>query len=109
MKTLILHFALALVAMNSWAQQAIFDVNNLTSPEVHKDGSVTFRLHAPKAITASVAGDFGVIDMKEGKDGIWIATTPSLEPEMYSYRFKVDGMDLRNRRMSIVVVTLPRS
>ena len=87
-------FLLMLMTVGSWAQQAIFDVNNLTSPEVHQDGSVTFRLHAPKAITVSVAGDFGVIDMKEGKDGIWSCTTPSLEPEMYSYRFKVDGMDL---------------
>ena len=75
-------FLLMLMTVGSWAQQAIFDVNNLTSPEVHQDGSVTFRLHAPKAITVSVAGDFGVIDMKEGKGGIWSCTTPSLEPEM---------------------------
>lgn len=82
------------MTLSSWAQQAIFDVNNLTSPQVNDDGSVTFQLHAPKAVTASVEGDFGTIAMKEGKDGIWSCTTPALEPEMYSYRFKVDGMDL---------------
>ena len=87
-------FLLVLMTLSSWAQQAIFDVNNLTSPQVNDDGSVTFQLHAPKAVTASVEGDFGTIAMKEGKDGIWSCTTPALEPEMYSYRFKVDGMDL---------------
>lgn len=57
MKKLIVSIALVLMTVNSWAQQAIYDVNNLTSPEVHNDGSVTFRLHAPKAVTASVAGE----------------------------------------------------
>lgn len=91
---LIVCLLLVLMTLSSWAQQAIFDVNNLTSPQVNDDGSVTFQLHAPKAVTASVEGDFGTIAMKEGKDGIWSCTTPALEPEMYSYRFKVDGMDL---------------
>ena len=105
MTTLLL--ALATTAIS--AQQAIFDANNLTSPEVNADGTVTFRLFAPKAITVEVEGDFlpnQVIDtprgkyevagkaaMKEGKNGVWTYTSNALEPEMYSYKFKVDGMD----------------
>ena len=94
MKKLFLCLALTLLGKGSWAQQALFDANDLTSPEVHADGSVTFRLHAPKAVTVSVEGDFGSIAMKEGKDGIWSCTTQPLAPEMYCYKFKVDGMEL---------------
>lgn len=56
-----------MMTVGSWAQQAISDVNNLTAPQVNADGSVTFQLYAPKAITASVTGDFGTLSMKEGK------------------------------------------
>jgi len=87
---------LAIASQVLWAQQALFDVNNLTSPEVKADGSVTFRLFAPKAVTVQVEGDFqsgGAVQMKEARDGIWTYTTPALDPEMYSYKFKVDGMD----------------
>jgi len=94
MKKLISTFALVLLATGTWAQEALFDVNNLTSPEVHADGTVTFRLHAPKAVTVSAVGDFGTVDMKEGRDGVWSGTTQALEPEMYSYRFRVDGTDV---------------
>ena len=85
--------AIALMSCSVWAQEALFDVNDLTSPEVNEDGSVTFRLYAPKAVTVEVEGDFGMRGvMKEGKDGVWSYTTPVLDAEMYSYRFKVDGM-----------------
>ena len=92
-KTMIL--ALLLTRCYMWAQQALFDVNNLTSPEMNADGSVTFRLYAPKAVTVEVEGDFQSepAAMKEGEGGIWTYTTAVLQPEMYSYKFKVDGLD----------------
>lgn len=94
----------------TWAQQALFDVNNLTSPEQNSDGTVTFRLYAPKAVKVELTGDFlpkqmvdtprgkqeadGVVQLKEGKNGIWEYTTAeALTPEMYCYRFMVDGMN----------------
>ena len=108
-KSIIITFALA-ASLAAGAQQALFDVNNLTSPEVHADGTVTFRLFAPKAVTVEVEGDFlppqvvdtprgkyesaGKAALKEGEKGVWSYTTPTaLQPEMYSYKFKVDGMD----------------
>ena len=108
-KSIIITFALA-DSLAAGAQQALFDVNNLTSPEVHADGTVTFRLFAPKAVTVEVEGDFlppqvvdtprgkyesaGKAALKEGEKGVWSYTTPTaLQPEMYSYKFKVDGMD----------------
>ena len=46
-----------------WAQQALFDVNNLTSPEINNDRSVTFRMFASAATTVEVEGDFGEKDI----------------------------------------------
>ena len=92
-----------------WAQQALFDVNDLTSPEINADNTVTFRLLAPKAVSVEVEGDFlppRVIDTPQGKyetagraaltegpNGVWTYTSAPLEPELYSYKFKVDGAD----------------
>ncbi len=108
MKKIFLLLSLAVISAGAWAQQALLDVNNLTSPEINSDGTVTFRLYAPKAVTVEVEGDFlpnkvidtelgkyeiaGTAAMTEGKDGVWTYTTGPLEPEMYSYKFKVDGM-----------------
>lgn len=91
------------------AQQTLFDANEICSPEVRADGTVTFRLYAPKAIRVQITGDFlpqvkvaspfgeveanGTVDMEEHKDGTWSYTAKGLAPELYSYKFKVDGMD----------------
>ncbi len=80
----------------------------LNSPQIHEDNSVTFRVHAPKAVTVRLTGDFlphhiadnnGYVtevpiwvDMVEGKDGIWEYTTDVLAPELYSYMFRIDGL-----------------
>ncbi|MCF0159916.1 MAG: esterase, partial [Bacteroidaceae bacterium] len=90
-----------------FAQEALFNANDINSPEINADGTVTFRLYAPKAVTVQVTGDFlpkvkttspfgevesaGIADMKEEKGGIWTFTTGSLDPELYSYKFVVDG------------------
>lgn len=93
-----------MLSSSIWAQQALFDQNNLTSPEQNADGTITFRVFAPKADSVEVTGDFvsqvqrgrsQSIKMQADEKGLWTYTTPkSLEPEMYSYKFKVDGMDL---------------
>ena len=40
------------------AQEALFQAQNIQSPEVHEDNSVTFRLFAPNAQAVQVTGDF---------------------------------------------------
>lgn len=89
-------------AQNPWDKPAT------PSPEVHKDNTVTFRLKSPKAIRVQLSGDFlppkkvktkhavrvipGIVDLKEGKDGVWEYTTGApLASEMYHYWFVVDG------------------
>lgn len=80
----------------------------LKSPDIHEDNSVTFRVYAPKAVTVRLTGDFlphhitdnnGYVtevpiwvDMSEGEEGIWEFTTGVLEPELYSYIYRIDGL-----------------
>ena len=58
MKKILGFLALALLAVNAWAQQALFSGNDIISPEVNSDGTVTFRLYAPKAVKVELTGDF---------------------------------------------------
>ena len=74
----------------------------LCSPQINPDRSVTFRIHAPKAVKVEVTGDciasdnggWGRAELAEGKDGVWSLTTGPLEPELYSYAFVVDGLQM---------------
>lgn len=65
----------------------------VVSPQVNNDKSVTFRLRAPGAqeIFANPEG-MPRIAMTKGEDGIWTATTPVLQPDLYGYTFNVDGV-----------------
>ena len=69
------------------------------SPEIHSDGTATLRLRAPNAQKVDLALEGAVTAMQQDADGLWTATTPVLAPEIYGYRFVVDGtplLDLRN-------------
>ena len=110
MKKVFFLLAMLALTMAGSAQQALFSgQGQVKSPEINPDGTVTFRLAAPKAVSVKVTGDFlpkdkidtpfgkfevdGKADMKE-ENGVWTFTTPNaLEPELYSYKFVVDGMD----------------
>ena len=48
----------AMFAMASFAQQTLFGGNDIVSPEINNDGTVTFRLVAPKAVRVQITGDF---------------------------------------------------
>lgn len=109
MKKTIMTMALALsMGVGAMAQQALFNMQDLTSPEINKDGTVTFRLVAPKAVKVELTGDFlpktkvetpfgvqesdGYVELKEDR-GVWTYTTGVLPAELYSYKFRVDGLD----------------
>ena len=101
-----------LVGASAFAQQALGPASGITSPEINPDHSVTFRYRGPKAITVQLTGDFlptskieyeqngqkqvyeapGVVDLKEGRDGMWTYTSEPLTGELYSYSFIVDGV-----------------
>ena len=110
-RTFILAAAL-LVSAAAFAQQALGPASGIISPEINPDHTVTFRYRGPKAVTVQLTGDFlptrkieyerdgqkqvyeaaGVVDLKEGRDGMWTYTTEPLTGELYSYSFLVDGV-----------------
>ena len=110
MKKIILVAVGAMMGLGLHAQQALWGGEQLKSPEVNADGTVTIRYRAPKAKTVQVMGEFlpeqliptgngGVwainppVDMKEGKNGVWEYTTPEPVPaEYYTYTIVEDGI-----------------
>ncbi len=90
------------------AQQAIWGVPSIISPEIHENNTVTFRFEAPNADTVQITGDFlptqkfqtpqgeqevpGIANLTKGEKGIWQYTTDVLASELYSYSFFVDGL-----------------
>jgi enterochelin esterase family protein len=95
---------------SGFAQQSLFGGKEIVSPVFNNDGTVTFSLLAPKATKVQITSDFmpnikvksplgeieqpSTADMKEEKDGLWTYTSPNaLSPELYSYKFKLDGLD----------------
>ena len=65
----------------------------LVSPEVHADGSVTFRFHAPNDIEVKLDREgTDAVPMHKDGQGIWSVTTASLDPDYYGYSIIVDGV-----------------
>jgi enterochelin esterase family protein len=63
------------------------------SCEVKPDRSVTFRMRAPEAADVKVGGDFDRVEqMTKAEDGVWSVTLGPLNPAIYSYTFRVDGV-----------------
>lgn len=111
-KSLSLALALSL-SLSALAQQAIWGVPTIISPDIHPDNTVTFRLDAPKARQVIVTGDFlptekvttpygsfdvpGKAELKKNSDGLWEFTTATpLSPELYSYTYLVDSLRIND-------------
>ena len=109
MKRLLFISVLSSIFMCADAQQALRNVSEIISPEIHPDNSVTFRIFAPNAEIVEVTGDFlppmtmvtsdgnieitGKEKMNKDASGVWTYTTSGpLSPELYGYSFLVDGM-----------------
>jgi enterochelin esterase-like enzyme len=73
-------------------------VTALRSPEVNADRTVTLRFRAPAATAVDVVGEVtmgkGPQPMARDADGIWTATVGPLAPEIWSYNFRVQGIDI---------------
>ena len=68
--------------------------DNLKSVEVNADGSVTFRIYAPKAEQVSLSGDIMArgLTFTKADNGVWSATMEKATPGAYRYTFVVDGV-----------------
>jgi enterochelin esterase-like enzyme len=76
------------------------------SPEVSSDMRVTFRLLAPEAQQVSVTGAGERLVLTKDDKGVWSGTTAALKPDIYQYRFDVDGASVPdpanlNRKTSV--------
>ncbi|SPE43404.1 putative esterase [Candidatus Sulfopaludibacter sp. SbA3] len=61
---------------------------------VQPDRTVTFQVRAPDAATVKLTGDFiqGAQDMQKGEDGYWTITVGPLRPNVYNYKFSINGV-----------------
>jgi enterochelin esterase-like enzyme len=67
----------------------------IVSPEVHTDGSVTFRFRDPNAAEVKLGREGAdPVPMRKDDQGIWSITTPPLAPDYYIYTLVADGVDL---------------
>jgi enterochelin esterase-like enzyme len=89
------------------AQPAAFPPPPLISPEVHSDGSVTFRIKAPNAKEVKLDRQgTPLLDMKRDDEGVWAVTTAPLEPDYYGYSFSVDGVHTMDASNPLLVPNL---
>jgi outer membrane protein assembly factor BamB len=91
--------ALAFATISLHAQEAPWMRNRVVSPEIHEDNSVTFRIFAPDIDKASVSGSWmagwgATEDLVRNDTGLWTLTTGPLEPEIYTYSFRLDGITM---------------
>lgn len=111
MKNIIFFTMLLVGSTGAFAQQALWGVPKIISPDVHADKTVTFRIDAPAAKRVQVTGDFlpvekiktpfgefagpGYADLRKNGQGLWEYTTPApLAPELYSYTLVVDSLKM---------------
>ncbi|MGV3532334.1 MAG: esterase [Chthoniobacteraceae bacterium] len=66
-----------------------------SSPEIHEDRKVTFRLTAPDATEVTVAGQsIGRNPLTKGEKGVWSVTVGPVEPGVWEYSLYVNGVQM---------------
>lgn len=104
MKNFLITPILVFLMSSMSAQQISPGRNQIISPEINSDKTITFRINAPDASKISISGDWmrsegfrrASQEMKKGDDGIWTLTTEVLLPELYTYSFNVDGVSTKD-------------
>jgi enterochelin esterase-like enzyme len=73
---------------------------SVISPEVRDDRTVTFRLKAPEAQKVELTGGPMLLALgrpgknvpfTKGDDGVWTLTVGPVKPNLYAYKFAIDG------------------
>lgn len=77
---------------------------SIISPEVHSDNRVTFRMFAPDAEEVRLDGQFAreSLPMTRDDSGLWTITIGPIKPDIYPYRFVVDGLPVMDHNNSLV-------
>jgi enterochelin esterase-like enzyme len=109
-KLFVITAALTLCMTGAFGQQAIGGGDEIVSPEIHENNSVSFRLMAPNAEEVKLSGDWmpadgwvpGSVEMTKDDKGLWTYTTEVMEPEFYGYAFQVDGLRVNDPNNAFV-------
>ena len=89
--------ALTMTGQGYWAPSA-------NSPEIAKDGAVTFKIKAAKADTVRLIIDSRVDTlMKRTGNDTWSITLRNLEPDLYMYYYIIDGMKVLDQENAQVL------
>lgn len=99
-RNFLLFILLAVFCLDMSAQQALWEREEITSPEINNNNTVTFRFKAENAKEVKISGDWlpmdgwkpGTAPLTKGEKGIWTYTTDVLPSELYGYSFYVDGV-----------------
>lgn len=94
-KIIILSFGFFGIMSSSALSQ--FQQDPVISPELHNDGSVTFRIMAQSADSVKISGSWmqgwgSSEDLIKGSDGIWEFNISNLKPDYYNYSYSVNGV-----------------
>jgi enterochelin esterase family protein len=83
----------------------------LLSPEVHPDRRVTLRFRAREATSVHLVGEItqgrGPQPMTQDAEGVWTITIDPLPPEIWSYNFRVQGVDVTDPSNPAIKPTPP--
>jgi enterochelin esterase family protein len=109
-QTLLLVVCIIFIHLSTYSQQALWGEQQIISPEINDDNSVTFRLFAPEVTTVQITGDFlptekmqtpyGEMDvpskaeLTKDEKGVWSFKSDTLTPELYGYSYIVDGLTI---------------
>jgi enterochelin esterase-like enzyme len=86
----------------------------LNSPDVRADRTVTFRVKAPDAkkvelngaVLVAVGRNWGeTLPFTKGADGVWSLTLGPLEPDIYAYLIRIDGVQVADPSNTIASFT----
>lgn len=93
------------------AREGATPVTALVSPEVHADRTVTFRFRAPEATHVQLVGEVTQgrvpLPMMKDESGLWTLTIGPIPPEIWSYNFRVHGVDVTDPSNPSVKPTPP--
>jgi len=84
-----------MVVLSAWAALAQ-SPPHIVSPEVQKDGRVTFRFNAPNAgkVEVELEGQAHGVAMQKDDQGTWTVTAGPYDPDIYGYSIVQDGQPL---------------
>ena len=86
-------FLFALLAVTFAMSAQGYFAPPVQSPEISRDGAVTFKVKAPGADTVKLIIDTRVDTlMRRANSGVWSITLRDLEPDLYMYHYVIDGM-----------------